>query len=440
MAIDGLIILDNTGRPIIQSGFRSVSAAYPSLHIDALNDALAKGDADPVIHVPALHTNAPCACCHVRHGDIRIVCPISGDIDPLFAFAFMQTFMETLREYFSSVSAAVLMGNFDVVYQLLEEMLDSGAGHPLTTSPNALRDIVIPPSLLNKLLGAANMGYASANAAAAFSSPIPWRKAGLRYTNNEIFFDIEETLKAIVSKRGASLSNSVVGRIQSNCKLSGTPDLTLKFSNSNVLSDCAFHPCVRLGRWTANKILSFVPPDGHFTLMDYRFTPASSTAAQSSIPLPISLDIAFDLTNNPCTFEFNLTSRLTSRAIDGFVAEVKLGDVRCSASTVAGTGGLGSTSGPSGSRDVGWMFDTSSKTLRWEIKAIPPSTRWKLTGTFVSSNGTTPRPTHAVQTRLSISSHTFSSIKVEELKMTGEMYKPYKGVRGNTTCDIEWRW
>jgi|ERR1700676_4947247 hypothetical protein len=35
--------------------------------------------------------------------------------------------------------------------KLLEETLDSG-GHPLTTSPNALRDIVLPPSLISKLL------------------------------------------------------------------------------------------------------------------------------------------------------------------------------------------------------------------------------------------------------------------------------------------------
>lgn len=38
-----------------------------------------------------------------------------------------------------------------IYLQLLEETLDSG-GHPLTTSTNALRDIVLPPSLISKLL------------------------------------------------------------------------------------------------------------------------------------------------------------------------------------------------------------------------------------------------------------------------------------------------
>jgi AP-3 complex subunit mu len=40
----------------------------------------------------------------------------------------------------------------------------------------------------------------SAAAPAPFSSPIPWRKAGLRYNNNEIYFDIIEELEATVSR------------------------------------------------------------------------------------------------------------------------------------------------------------------------------------------------------------------------------------------------
>ena len=84
--------------------------------------------------------------------------------------------------------------------QLLEETLDS-IGYPNTTSPNQLRDIVLPPSLLQKILtvagvaGLANTGHGNI---APFSSPIPWRKAGLRYNNNEIYFDVTEQLKAVV--------------------------------------------------------------------------------------------------------------------------------------------------------------------------------------------------------------------------------------------------
>ena len=60
-----------------------------------------------------------------------------------------------------------------------------------------------------------------------------------------------------------------------------------------------------------------------------------------------------------------------------------------------------------------------------------------LTGDFRT---TAPRPSHALQVRFVIQSHTFSSLKVEQLKLTGEGYKPYKGVRGRSIGSVEWRW
>ncbi|KAL0949818.1 hypothetical protein HGRIS_009853 [Hohenbuehelia grisea] len=470
MAIDGLIILDNTGRPIIQSGFRSVSSAYPLLHIDAYNNAAPKaqrpGDIDPVIYVPPYNAvDTPSACCHIPCGDIRILCPVSGDVDPLFAFAFIQTFVDILQEYFGTVSAATLKDNFDVVYQLLEETLDSG-GHPLTTSCNALRDIVLPPSLLSKLLSVAGANInstinSSSGGGGPFASPIPWRRAGVRYASNEIYFDMVEEIKAVVNKSGTPLSCNVWGKIESNSKLSGTPDCLLTFTNAHVLTDCAFHPCVRLQRWTRDKSLSFVPPDGKFTLLEYRYQPASAVPSASSalqnttggkdnIPLPIALKTSVELSDNTCSFEFTLTSRLSTRAIENLVVEMYLGAHVGGLKCVAGraTGGFGGSGGggrgrgadmPLAGTGASWAFDPKKQALRWEVPSVPPSTTWSLRGSFNSQSGA-PRPAHALQIRFEIATYTFSALKVESLKVTGEAYKPYKGVRGRSLGNIEWRW
>jgi AP-3 complex subunit mu len=140
--------------------------------------------------------------------------------------------------------------------------LDSG-GHPLTTAPNALRDIVLPPSLLNKLLSVAganinstiNSGSGLGAAGGAFSSPIPWRKTGLKYASNEIYFDLVEELQAIVNKfvpfyvyfkctltlndiyrHGVSLSSSVLGKMETNARLSGTFIFLAEYPNQLFLS------------------------------------------------------------------------------------------------------------------------------------------------------------------------------------------------------------
>jgi len=130
------------------------------------------------------------------------ICYCYYKVDPLYAFAFIRTFLDILIEYFGQVTASTLKDNFDIVHQLLEETLDAG-GHPLTTSPNALRDIVLHPSLITKILsvtGVSGLTGPTTNNMSAFSSPIPWRKAGVRYNNNEVYFDFVETLDAVVNK------------------------------------------------------------------------------------------------------------------------------------------------------------------------------------------------------------------------------------------------
>lgn len=62
----------------------------------------------------------------------------------------------------------------------------------------------------------------------------------------------------------------ILGEVQVNSHLSGLPELTLSFANASILNDVRFHPCVRFRPWEIHQVLSFVPPDGQFTLMSYR--------------------------------------------------------------------------------------------------------------------------------------------------------------------------
>lgn len=105
-----------------------------------------------------------------------------------------------------------------------------------------------------------------------------------------------------------------------------------------------------------------------------------------------------------------------------------------------------------------------SQVLKWEISNAPPSSSWNLHGSFgtpcvkfpIYSNtrlafshpnlctrilrSSAPRPAHALYVRFEIPSYTFSALKVEQLKITGETYKPYKGIRGRAIGNVEWRW
>jgi len=53
-----------------------------------------------------------------------------------------------------------------------------------------------------------------------------------------------------------------------------------------------------------------------------------------------------------------------------------------------------------------------------------------------------PRPKTALKARVKydITKYSYSSIKIDQLRMTGEMYKPFEGFWTNSKGDMGWRW
>lgn len=89
------------------------------------------------------------------------------------------------------------------VYQLLDEMMDSGM--PTTTETNILKEMIPPPSVVNRIASVmtGNAGVIASNVLpGGAQSSVPWRRAGCRYSNNEIFFDIVESLDVTLDSEG----------------------------------------------------------------------------------------------------------------------------------------------------------------------------------------------------------------------------------------------
>jgi hypothetical protein len=71
---------------------------------------------------------------------------------PLLAIEFMVRCAEIFVEYFGDCRERTLRAYFVTVYQLLEEMCDSGM--PLVTETSILKEIIVPPSLMNRMTSA----------------------------------------------------------------------------------------------------------------------------------------------------------------------------------------------------------------------------------------------------------------------------------------------
>ena len=148
---------------------------------------------------------------------------------------------------------------------------------------------------------------------------IPWRRANVKHTSNELYVDIVESLSVTLAPSGRPLAAFANGSIAFTAKISGVPDLLLsltipggKGSIENALELPVFHPCVRLARWKERPgELSFVPPDGKFMLAGYEVNllPSFSdlgSRSTKSLNLPATVEVSTSLGPTGSDFEVRL--------------------------------------------------------------------------------------------------------------------------------------
>ncbi len=94
---------------------------------------------------------------NAARGQLTLLCPVSQEIEPLYVVDMLHRLFEIFEDYFglNASTSMAIEANFDTIAQLFYEISDNG--YPLTTEPNGLREIVLPPSLLNKLMNVAGL-------------------------------------------------------------------------------------------------------------------------------------------------------------------------------------------------------------------------------------------------------------------------------------------
>ncbi|KAF0641583.1 hypothetical protein FPSE5266_03859 [Fusarium pseudograminearum] len=281
-----------------------------------------------LIYLP--NTSPPTLVFNLMHANLLFIATSSTEIEPLLVFEFLHRIIDAFEDFLGAPLLAVkIENNYDIVAQLLTEMCD--AGIISTTEPNALREVVEQEGWVGKLLGSINLpGKAplSANFSNSSTSSIlpsnstalPWRRANVRHTSNEMYADIVETLSVTLAPSGRPLAAFANGTIAFTSKVSGVPDITLNITSpsgkhnlGSIMELPVFHPCVRLNRWKERPgELSFVPPDGRFILAGYEvdllpFTSGKSGSLSSNnLKLPINMEVKTGLGATGSDFEVRL--------------------------------------------------------------------------------------------------------------------------------------
>jgi len=389
------------------------------------------GKLSSVHELPSVLTSPQHYIFHYKNDGVILICVSQEEMPPLLAVEFMARCCDIFTEYFGDTKERTLRAHFVTVYQLLEEMCDSGM--PLLTESGILKEIIAPPNLINRMASAiqGTKGVVVSNTLPdGMSSNIPWRRGGVKYTSNEIFFDVIEEVDATVDSQGRMVMAAVIGQINCNCRLSGMPDVTLTFTNPNVMEDARLHPSVRFARFAGDRALSFVPPDGNFTLMHYKVkAPAvgpgmgRARGGAPSLPIYVKPQVGFSHGTGRVSIMVGPKTDL-GKPVEGIVITMPLPKFVVHADLSANWGSV--------------TLDISKKFCRWEVGKLPKDKTPILSGTLrLERNDGTASADHSkrldpapiISVDFKVTGVTISGLSVDSLSISNESYKPYKGVR-----------
>jgi len=414
--IHSLFIINGAGDVFMEKHWKTViGKSICDYFFEAQSKCANPEDVPPVIATPHHYL------INIYRNSLYFVAVLTNELAPLFVIEFLHRIMDVFEDYFGECTETSLKDNYVIVYELLDEMLDSGL--PLAMESNILKELIKPPNIFRKvanLVTGDNTNISNTLPSSQLSN-IPWRRMGVKYTNNEAYFDLIEEIDAIIDRNGATVMCEIQGYIDCCVKLSGMPDLTLSLVNPRLLDDVSFHPCVRLKKWESERILSFIPPDGNFRLISYHIGSQNTI----SIPIYVKPNIQFR-EGSSGRFELTVGPKQTmGKTLEAVVIESSM------PKSV-----LNCTLTPSQGKCT---FDPVKKVLHWDIGKIESNAQSAgrlptLRGNIVLATGQSlPESNPILNVRFTLNQIAISGIRVQRVDMHGEKYKPFKGVKYITT-------
>ena len=227
---------------------------------------------------------------YIRHRDLFLVAATRGNPNCFAIFAYLFQKIKILKSYIGNkFDADTLKSNFTLIYELFDETMDYGYAQ------NCAVDVLQLYINLGQasVFSAAPTQATGSQLTSQITGAIDWRREGIRYRRNEVYIDVKETVSILTSVSGTVLRQEVQGKVMMNTKLTGMPECKFGLNDRLIMEkesasaaggsrkpqgveidDCTFHRCVRLGKFDAERTITFIPPDGEFELMRYRVTQA----------------------------------------------------------------------------------------------------------------------------------------------------------------------
>lgn len=385
-------------------------------------------DAPPVFNLDGVNY------IYMKKNGLYFVFTTLSNVSPSFAVELLVRLTKLFKDYCGVLTEESIRTNFVLIYELLDEILDYG--YVQGTSTELLKayvfnePIVIKPSENQSKFNMPAMG-ARTTPSTAVDKPISYNEKGKK-KKNEIFVDIYERISITFNSDGYVLNSSIDGAIQMKSYLAGNPELKLALNEELVIGkgggggggfsaveidDCNFHECVNLDDFDSGRILSFVPPDGEFVVMNYRITGDFRT--------PFRIFPFFDL-QTPFKVELVIKVRadIPEQNYGGNVT-IQFPVPKCTSSVVCdlGAGVVGQS----------YEYDAKTRIVSWKIKKFPGGSEQNLCAKIALSQASTAmirKEIGPISMQFEIPMYNPSNLQVRYLRiLENKNYNPYRWVR-----------
>ena len=361
---------------------------------------------------------------YIKQKDLFLIVSTKTNPNAAMAFQFLYQFLNICKAYFAQeINDSVVRKNFVIIYELLDEILDFGV--PQITEPEVLKKYILEGGLkLEQLSDFDKLKQITMQATGANS----WRPEGIFYKKNNIYIDLIETVNLTFSNKGQVLKFDIAGAIECKSELSGMPEckfgmndkllLQRDFANNGpgdrsqvVINDLKFDQCVKLSKFDKERAITFIPPDGKFTLMNYRISDCTS--------VPIKLLCLFSKTGSKMEYKIKMKTEFESTtSAENIELKIPIPDATIKKNTNCGVGKA--------------KYESDQNSIVWRIKKFQGGKEallrvdLDLARDWNESEWSKP----PISLNFNISMHTVSGVKVSFLKIIEKSgYKPYKWIR-----------
>ncbi|CCE85232.1 Piso0_004814 [Millerozyma farinosa CBS 7064] len=268
--------LDIKGKPLLSRDYKgdippNTIEKFPLLILELEDDNDEESNYKPFINHQGINY------IYISHNNLYICALTRKNENVMAIIVFLSKIVEVLTQYFKTLEEESIRDNFVIIYELLDEMMDFG--YAQTTDTKILKQYITQDYF--KLIKKTPSRIVQPPN--AVTNSVNWRSEGIMYKKNEAFLDVVESINMLISASGHVLNSEILGKIKIKSHLSGMPDLRLGLNDKGIFSeetnnrnldleDIKFHQCVRLSKFENEKIITFIPPDGEFTLMSYRLS------------------------------------------------------------------------------------------------------------------------------------------------------------------------